>query len=121
MKFRTIIEIVSDAENEHEAMDVAGEFLRGNLESGIEMKCHTKPLTSHIFSRLIRWSAFFVLLTSAMGLLALSLVKNPPVHAPIFKNFSACPAPLKTAGLMGFRKIWSDAGNEKVLEYVKQR
>jgi hypothetical protein len=43
MKYETVIKILSFADSEHEAIDIAGEFLRGNLESGVEMKCYTRP------------------------------------------------------------------------------
>ena len=47
MKYRTVIELVVEADNEHEATDIAGEYLRGDLESGVRMKFSTKPLTAH--------------------------------------------------------------------------
>ena len=47
MKYQTVIKILSDADSEHEAIDIAGEFLRGNLETGVEMKCYTRPTKTY--------------------------------------------------------------------------
>jgi len=47
MKYQTVIKILTDAESEHEATDIAGEFLRGNLETGVRMKCYTRPVKSY--------------------------------------------------------------------------
>ena len=44
MKYETVIKLLTDAESEHEAVDIAGEFLRGNIETGVSMKCFTKPV-----------------------------------------------------------------------------
>ncbi|UCD54702.1 MAG: hypothetical protein JSV93_04045 [Candidatus Omnitrophota bacterium] len=46
MKYQTVIKILTDAESEHEATDIAGEFLRGNIETGVKMKCYTRPVKS---------------------------------------------------------------------------
>lgn len=47
MKYRTMIEIVSDANDKSEAMDIVGEFLSGNITSGVNMKCVTDPVQSY--------------------------------------------------------------------------
>ena len=44
MRYKTVIEIVCEADNDHEALDIAGEFLKGDLEAGIEMQCFAKPV-----------------------------------------------------------------------------
>lgn len=47
MKYQTVIKILTDAESEHEATDIAGEFLRGNIETGVRMKCYSRPVKSY--------------------------------------------------------------------------
>ena len=44
MKYKTTIEIVADAGDKSEAMEIAGEYLSGNLISGVRMKCRTNPV-----------------------------------------------------------------------------
>ena len=44
MQYKTVIEIICEAVDDHEALDIAGEFLKGDLEAGVEMRCFAKPL-----------------------------------------------------------------------------
>ena len=43
-KYKTIIELVMEANDSSEALDIAGEYLRGNIESGVSIKCYSQPL-----------------------------------------------------------------------------
>jgi len=43
-RYRTIIELVTEAEDRHEATDLAGEYLRGNISDGVSMRCSTYPV-----------------------------------------------------------------------------
>ncbi len=56
MEYRTVIEIVSEADNSHDAADIAGEFLRGEIDAGVKMKCITQPS----FARSVLYIGFFV-------------------------------------------------------------
>ena len=44
--FKTIIELVTIAEDKHEATDIAGEYLRGNISNGVSMRCSTYPVNN---------------------------------------------------------------------------
>lgn len=44
MKFQTTIKLITDAKDKNEAVDIAGEYLSGNLTSGVDMKLHTSPV-----------------------------------------------------------------------------
>ncbi len=44
MKYKTNIEITSDAANKDEAMEIVGDYLSGNIASGIDMKYATKSV-----------------------------------------------------------------------------
>ena len=46
VKYKTVIEVYCDARNEDEAMYTAGEFLRGNVQPGVEMSSRTKKVFS---------------------------------------------------------------------------
>ncbi|MFH1995843.1 MAG: hypothetical protein ABIJ27_02455 [Candidatus Omnitrophota bacterium] len=50
-RYRTVIEVMTEAEDQHEAADIAGEYLRGNISSGVSMKCSTRP--AYKFSRVL--------------------------------------------------------------------
>ncbi len=42
MRYKTTIEVSTDADNRYEAADIAGEFLRGDISSGAEVKVRTE-------------------------------------------------------------------------------
>ena len=121
MKYRTVIEIVSDAENEGEAFDIAGEFLRGHLESGIEMKCRTKPLRSHLMLQLYKLSIFLIVISVLIGATAFGYFKNTPDQYRAIRSNNACPPPLRTSEIMLFREGWQEKGNQETLQYIKEK
>ena len=41
MQYRTTIEVVTEADNEHEAADIAGEFLKGSISPEADIKVKT--------------------------------------------------------------------------------
>ena len=71
MKYRTTIEIVSEARDKHEAMEIVGEYLSGNISSGVQMKYLTGPaqsfakitVTALLFLALLGGSIFSALYT----------------------------------------------------------
>ena len=117
MKYRTIIEVIADADNQEEALDLAGEFLRGEIEDGVKMKCSTKPLRSYILASV----GIFVLLFSTMiGFASIGFTKAQPVSFTGVGKLRACPPPLKTARTTKFKKAWQKEEAKKVLDYVKK-
>ena len=74
-KFKTVIEIVCEAEDHDEAMDVAGEYLRGALSSGVSMQCQTKPLSGG--SKLMLTGFMAIGLVGA-GFLSTSFIHSQP-------------------------------------------
>jgi len=46
VKYKTLIEIVSDGDNANEAIDKAGEYLRGSYHADLPMKVKTLPMAS---------------------------------------------------------------------------
>jgi hypothetical protein len=41
MQYKTTIEVVTEADSEYEATDIAGEFLKGNINTGADIKVRT--------------------------------------------------------------------------------
>lgn len=41
MEYKTTIEVVTDADSAYEAADIAGEFLKGNIRTGADIKVKT--------------------------------------------------------------------------------
>lgn len=46
MKYKTLIEIISDGDNANEAIDKAGEYLRGSYHADLPLKVRTLPMAS---------------------------------------------------------------------------
>ena len=46
MRYKTRIEITTEAADKNEAIEIVGEYLSGNIVSGIDMRCTTKPVNS---------------------------------------------------------------------------
>lgn len=117
MKYRTLIEIVTDAKDHNEAIDIAGEFLRGNLESGVKMKCSTKPLKSRF---IFPASAFAVLLAIVLSLAWSGYFRNGNISFADRKHVSAVQPPLKTSEATNFKETWREERDKKVLDYIKK-
>jgi hypothetical protein len=49
VKYRTVIEIISEDIDAENALHTAGEYLRGNVESGVHMNCRTMSFNFHMF------------------------------------------------------------------------
>jgi hypothetical protein len=116
-KYRTTIELITDASDEHEAVDIAGEYLRGGLESGVMIKCKTKSIRSIM---LIRAFASFGLVFSIGSIALLGNSKNEAPTLTSTRNVSAIQAPLKTSQDELFRENWEDKENREVIEYIKK-
>ena len=116
MKYRTIIELVTEAEDKNEAMDIVGEFLNGGIDSGVRMKCQTVVFRRH---KLLYAGIFFALTCMLLGTISFGYVKNAPGVFSNIKNTSAVQPPLKTSRKASFRDKWQEEETKKVLEYIK--
>jgi len=121
MKYRTTIEIVSDAENKNEALEIVGEYLVGNIVSGIDMKCVTKPV--RFYNNTMAKLAVVVLLVT-VGFL--SGVKAKPQHGfamSIYQTDAVTP-PLKTSDAnkrdLNFKKEWEQKQTREALNFIKK-
>lgn len=52
MKYRTIIEIICDDIDAENALNTAGEYLRGNVDCGVHMNCKTTSFNFHRFKNI---------------------------------------------------------------------
>lgn len=122
MKFKTKIEIITDANNRHEAADVAGEYLAGNISTGVTMKCNTAPVV-HIRKSFIAIGAISLL--AVFGLIQFYAVRatNTVIPEPS-SSFSAVQVPLKTSSnhLQNdeFKDEWRDMQNKEALESISK-
>lgn len=118
-KYKTVIEVVCEAENKGEALDVAGEYLRGSIDSGVMMKCKTAPLCN--VSKMAV-NGLCVLLLIATGVMSTSFYRPHQSPGGNMAGFDACQAPLKTkvegSARIEFKDGWRDKELNKALEYI---
>lgn len=121
MKYKTNIEITSEAANKDEAMEIVGDYLSGNIASGIDIKYATKPV--HFYNN----PAAKVL---AMALLMIigffSGVKvNPQQNFGVnMCQTAAITPPLKTSEAnkndMRFKKEWQEKQTTEAISFIKK-
>lgn len=120
-KYKTNIEITSEAKNKDEAMEIVGEYLSGNIVSGIDMKCVTKPVRfyNHTASK-IAATAILVMIGFLSG------VKAKPDHNLITAMYrtDAMQAPLKTSDAnkhdLKFKEEWNEKQTREALNFIKR-
>lgn len=117
MKYRTTIELIAEAETEDEAVDLAGEFLRGNIESGVEMKCRTKPVKAYT---LFRIAILLILITVFAGAASFKHLRGSSNTFAPQRNFGAIQPPLKTSSSNTFNDNWKEKENKRVLDSIKE-
>jgi len=123
MKYKTVIEIVSDAADRNEAVDIAGEYLSGNIMSGVRMKCRTKA--SYTYKVRNAASIVIVALMVAVGVL-LGMQTNHYQGNPSQRiaGIDAIQPPLKTSAAgnndSNFKKAWQDVQTREALSYIKK-
>lgn len=120
MKFKTTIEIISEAENKNEAMEIVGEYLSGYLASGVDMRCSTriastynKPVIAIVISTIIL----------TVSILSLGHIKPSKGFVGSVPGFNAVQAPLKTpsnANEAGFKKEWFTRQTREALNRIKK-
>ena len=106
-----------DADSKDEAVDIAGEFLRGNLESGVRMKCSTAPVKSY---QLFITGALLLLVSVFAGVASLGYFKTSTIPFSGSGNTSAFQPSLKTGQTGKFKDSWQEEENRKVLEFIKK-
>lgn len=119
-KYKTKIEITSPAANKDEAMEIVGEYLSGNIASGIEMKYTTKQV--HFYDHSAAKVLAVVLLISSGFLFS---VKTPAIgpHLNIPTcQMAAVQPPLKTSNVSKdearFKKDWEEKQTHEALSFV---
>jgi len=119
-KFKTTIEITSEAENKGEAMEIAGEYLSGNLTSGVDMRCSTKRIHQHNKALIGVIAVSLILLTS---ILSMSYLRPSKDFVGNFAGINAVQPPLKTSSSPAkddFKKEWETKQTREALKHIKK-
>ena len=120
MKFKTTIKLVTDAKDKNEAVEIAGEYLSGNLTSGVDMKFRTVSIRSH--RQILAGTAMVVLV---VGVFAIRLHETKHIQ-PFIQNLpgdSVLQSPLKTSGpdlkSSEFKRLWKSKSAEELLNSIR--
>lgn len=120
-KYRTKIEITSEATNKDEAMEIVGDYLSGNIFSGIEMKCVTKPVC---FYNQTTAKTILVILLVALGFVSGIKINPTSNFTGTTCQMAAVQPPLKTSDagkhISAFKKAWEAKQSRQVLDYIKK-
>jgi hypothetical protein len=121
MKFKTTIKLVTEAKDKNEAMEIAGEYLSGNLATGVDMKFCTAPeRRDHQFL------ACIIMVVLAVGIFAIRFydAKHVQSFTQNFSGDSALQSPLKTSGsyleFSNFKQEWQLKRIEETLSFIKK-
>lgn len=123
MKYRTIIELICDAADSEDASNIAGDYLKGEIDFGVEMKCRTESQWAYRMKRYTAACAVLFIIFSAL------LFKVVPVEDAetgkvsqrlAFKDTYTVMPELKTKDESAFKEKWEKKKDEAVLEYIKE-
>lgn len=120
MKYRTTIEIISEASDKREALEIVGEYLAGNITSGVQMRCLTNPALS-----CVKIAVTTLLFLALLGGSILSAIYAKPGSATISATpgMSAIQPPLKTSVADkksgDFKKEWEAAQVKEALNFSR--
>ena len=120
MRYRTVIEVVTDAKDKFEAMEIVGEYLSGDVFSGVEMKYSTRAV-SGVKKAAITITALTLLLVA--GVVSLYMMKSIGSGVPSASGMSAVQPPLQTQVLhirdAQFKTQWQEEHNKEALRKIK--
>jgi len=123
MKYRTVLELICDAADAEDASNMAGDYLRGEIDFGVTMKCKTRSLRSHRVRKYTVSSLIAILTFSTLLLKVTPIGDVEKTHGsvqPGFRSTYAVMPALKTKHRVDFKKEWAEKKSEAVMEYLKK-
>jgi len=122
MKYKTVIEIMTEANNKNEASDIVGEYLSGDISSGVDMKCRTKPVL--LYRRALAASVTALSILLVFGTIFAAGIKTGKQAMPALSGVSAVQPPLKTAPIdkknVDFKEEWQKKHDQKALQSLSK-
>lgn len=117
MRFKTTINITTEAKDKNEAMDIAGEYLSGNLMTGIDMKLRTTSVSTNR-KITVAALAFFAISGTLIANMAHTRQQSKMFSYDISADY-AVQAPLKTSAVYreytDFKQEWQMRHSAEVL------
>jgi hypothetical protein len=119
MKYKTVIEVVTDAKDRDEALEIVGEYLSGNIFSGVDMRYSTRRIT-HAGKIAVTVTALSFLL--AVGILSTFTTRSQGKAVFYPAGINAVQPPLKTSDVnkdtSGFRKDWKEKETKEAISHI---
>ncbi|MBF0493856.1 MAG: hypothetical protein HQL28_01845 [Candidatus Omnitrophica bacterium] len=121
MKYTTTIKITCDAVDKEDALYVAGEFLRNNVEGGVSMSVRTETQAANRLTKIGGTCLLAVFVFSAILMHSSALfVANGPAQSYFSAPATSTVTPeLKTQDGTGFKRSWQKAKDAAILNYIK--
>jgi len=120
MRYRTVIEVVTEARDKSEAIEIVGDYLSGDVLSGVKMKYSTSAANG-IKKAVITITALSLMLVG--GMISMYLTKPIGSGAPSAAGMSAVQPPLQTQVIhirdAQFKAQWQDEHNKEALRKIK--
>jgi len=118
-----MIELICDAADEEDAGNIAGEYLRGKVDFGVEMKCRTGSFRAHKVKKYTGACAITCLVFSGLLLNVTPIGVDTKIRDsahPGFRDTCTIMPVLKTRHKSDFKKEWEKKKGEVVLDYLKK-
>lgn len=123
MKYRTVIELFCEASSREEASNIAGEYLKGDLDFGVTMRCKSGTVRTHKFVKYGLTCLLCLFMFSSMIFKVTMLGTEEKVKSSIksgfYNTYTVMPA-LKTKHRAEFKKEWENKKEEAILDYLKK-
>ena len=121
MKYKTTIKIITEAKDKDEATEIAGDYLSGNLTTGVDMKFRTAPARNSIRAAGIACVIILIIGSIAINF---STAKHSPGLIQNLPGDSIIQPPLKTSSSdldhSAFRKEWQIRHAQEALDSLNK-
>lgn len=119
MRYRTVIEVVTEAKDKSEAMEIVGDYLSGDILSGVKMKYSTSAVNG-IKKAAITITALSLMLVG--GIISMYIIRPIGSGTPSSSGMSAVQPPLQTQILhvrdAQFKTQWQEEHNKEALRKI---
>ncbi|MFA5142960.1 MAG: hypothetical protein WC522_02165 [Candidatus Omnitrophota bacterium] len=121
MRYKTTIKIVTEASDKDEAAEIAGEYLSGNLTSGVDMHLCTAPVISNGQRAGLILTA--VLLVAFLAI-PLTQLKHARTFVSAFPETNVIQPPLNTSSaetkFSDFKSQWQTKHAEEAFHSIRK-
>lgn len=121
MKYRTVIELVCEASDKDDASNLAGDYLRGDIDFGVDMRCRTTSLASYKFKKIASTCAltFFIFFLFLFNVTPVGSYIASETGRASFQATSTVMPSLRTRYAEDFRERWEEEKERAVMDYLK--